>query len=98
MTELVIKIYKYFHNHRPIFWASMIFLFIFFGFFASRINLEEDINRLNEDLSFRDIEKYISLNEEYYLYERFLITFFIYFFKVFFSVSSNSTVFTLSIT
>ncbi|EFI73291.1 hypothetical protein PBR_1475 [Segatella baroniae B14] len=46
MTELVIKIYKYFHNHRPIFWASMIFLFIFFGFFASRINLEEDINKL----------------------------------------------------
>ena len=32
--------------------------------------LEEDINRLNEDLSFRDIEKYISLNEEYYLYEK----------------------------
>lgn len=32
--------------------------------------LEEDINRLNEDLSFRDIEKYISLDEEYYLYEK----------------------------
>lgn len=30
--------------------------------------LEEENNRLNEDLTFKDIEKYISLNEEYYLY------------------------------
>ena len=32
--------------------------------------LEEDINKLNDDLSFKDIEKYISLDEEYYLYEK----------------------------
>ena len=30
--------------------------------------LEEDINRLNDDLKFKDIEKYTSLDEEYYLY------------------------------
>ena len=30
--------------------------------------LEEEINKLNEDLRFKDIRKYISLDEEYYLY------------------------------
>ncbi|MDY4410214.1 MAG: MMPL family transporter [Prevotella sp.] len=46
MTEIVIKIYRYFHNHRPVFWGTMIFLFVFFGYFASRIHLEEDLNKL----------------------------------------------------
>ena len=46
MTEIVIKIYHYFRNHRPVFWCTMIFLFAFFGFFASRIQLEEDLNKL----------------------------------------------------
>ena len=46
MTEIVIKIYRYFHNHRPVFWGSMILLFVFFGYFASRIQLEEDLNKL----------------------------------------------------
>lgn len=46
MTELVIKIYRYFRNHRAVFWCTMIFMFLFFGFFASRIHLEEDLNKL----------------------------------------------------
>lgn len=54
MTELCIKIYRYFHSHRAICWLSMIGLFVIFGYFASRIHLEEDINKLmpsskNED-------------------------------------------------
>lgn len=46
MTKLVINIYRYFKNHRPVFWFTMIFMFLFFGFFASRIHLEEDLNKL----------------------------------------------------
>ncbi len=54
MTELCIKIYRFFRNHRGLFWVSMVALFIFFGYFASQIYLEEDINKLmpsskNED-------------------------------------------------
>lgn len=54
MTQLCIKIYRYFRNHRAAFWVSMIALYAFFGYFASQIYLEEDINKLmpsskNED-------------------------------------------------
>ncbi len=54
MTELCIKIYRFFRNHRLVFWLSMIGLYIFCGYFASKIHLEEDINKLmpsskNED-------------------------------------------------
>ena len=54
MTEFCIKIYRFFRNHRAIFWVSMIALYAFFGYFASKIYLEEDINKLmpsskNED-------------------------------------------------
>lgn len=54
MTEFCIKIYRYFRNHRAVFWLSMIALYAFFGYFASQIYLEEDINKLmpsskNED-------------------------------------------------
>lgn len=54
MTELCIKIYHFFRNHRAVFWLSMIALYAFFGYFASQIYLEEDINKLmpsskNED-------------------------------------------------
>lgn len=54
MTELFIKIYRFFRNHRAVFWVSMIALYIFCGYFASKIHLEEDINKLmpsskNED-------------------------------------------------
>ncbi len=64
MTELFIKIYKYFHNHRTAFWLSMVASFVFFGYFATQIHLEEDINKLmpsskNEDgstkLAFADL-------------------------------------------
>lgn len=54
MTQFCIKIYRYFRNHRAVFWLSMIALYAFFGYFASQIYLEEDINKLmpsskNED-------------------------------------------------
>lgn len=54
MTEICIKIYRFFRNHRVVFWLLMIALYAFFGYFASKIYLEEDINKLmpsskNED-------------------------------------------------
>lgn len=54
MTEICIKIYRFFRNHRGVFWLSMVALYAFFGYFASKIYLEEDINKLmpsskNED-------------------------------------------------
>ncbi len=64
MTALCIKIYRFFQAHRVVFWLSLVGLFVFFGYFASRIHLEEDINKLlpsskNEDgstkLAFADL-------------------------------------------
>lgn len=54
MTYLFINIYEYLRHHRAVLWLSMVFLFISTGFFASRIHLEEDLNKLmpssrNED-------------------------------------------------
>ena len=54
MTEFCIKIYRFFRNYRAVLWVSMIDLYAFFGYFASKIYLEEDINKLmpsskNED-------------------------------------------------
>ena len=54
MTELCIHIYRYFRRHRVIFWIAMTGLFLFCGYFASQIHLEEDLNKLfpvsrNED-------------------------------------------------
>lgn len=46
MTELCIKIYRFFNNHSAVFWLSLILLFAFCGYFASKIHLEEDINKL----------------------------------------------------
>lgn len=54
MTELCIRIYRYFRSHRACFWILLIGLFAFCGYFASKVYLEEDINKLmpsskNED-------------------------------------------------
>ena len=46
MTNSFIHIYHYFRNHRLVCWLSMIALFAFFGYFATQIHLEEDINKL----------------------------------------------------
>lgn len=46
MTRLCISIYKFFRNHRAVFWLSMVAMFVFFGYFAAQIHLEEDINKL----------------------------------------------------
>ena len=65
MTELFIHIYRYFRTHRLACWLSMVVLFLFFGYFAAQIHLEEDINQLmpsskNEDgttkLAFADLK------------------------------------------
>ena len=64
MTNLCIRLYRYLRAHRVLCWGSMVLLFVFFGFFASRIHLEEDLNKLmpqsrNEDgslkLAFADL-------------------------------------------
>ena len=65
MTELFIRLSRYFHSHRAVCWLSMAVLFAFFGFFATQLHLEEDINKLmpsskNEDgttkLAFADLK------------------------------------------
>ena len=64
MTELFIRIYRFFRAHRAIYWLSMIALFGVFGYYAAQIHLEEDIAKLlpssrNEDgttkLAFADL-------------------------------------------
>lgn len=58
MTELCIRIYRYFCNHRTAYWFSLVSLFCFCGYFAAQIHLEEDLNKLmpssrNEDGSMK---------------------------------------------
>ena len=54
MTGLFIRLYKYFRDHQAVYWLSMVSLFVFLGYFATSIHLEEDIDKLmpaskNED-------------------------------------------------
>ena len=65
MTELFLRVFRYFRNHRAVCWLSMVALFVFFGYFSAQIHLEEDINQLmpsskNEDgttkLAFADLK------------------------------------------
>ena len=65
MSELFVRIYRYFHSHRIVCWLSLVSLFALFGYFSSQIHLEEDINKLmpssrNEDgttkLAFADLK------------------------------------------
>ena len=65
MTQLFIRLSRYFQSHRAVCWLSMAALFALFGFFAFQIHLEEDINKLmpsskNEDgttkLAFADLK------------------------------------------
>ncbi len=65
MTDLFIRLYHYFRSHQLVCWMSMAVLFIVFGWFATRIHLEEDIDKLmpsskNEDgsikLAFADLK------------------------------------------
>ena len=65
MTELFIRLSRYFRSHRIVCWLSMAALFAFFGYFATQLHLEEDINKLmpsskNEDgttkLAFADLK------------------------------------------
>ncbi len=65
MTNFFIRVYQYFRSHRIVCWLSMVLLFVFFGWQASCIHLEEDIDKLmpsskNEDgttkLAFADLK------------------------------------------
>ncbi len=54
MTRLFVSIYHFFKGHRVIMWCSMLLLLCVSGWFATRIHLEEDLNKLmpsskNED-------------------------------------------------
>lgn len=64
MTNLCIKIYRFFASHKGIYWTLMVGLFAVMGYCSSLIHLEEDINKLmpsskNEDgstkLAFADL-------------------------------------------
>lgn len=46
MTRLAIAVYRYFRSHRAVYWGVMLALFAFFGFFASRVHFEEDLNKM----------------------------------------------------
>ena len=65
MTTFFIRLFIFFRDHRPVYWVSMAVLFLFFGYFATQIHLEEDIDKLmpsskNEDgttkLAFADLK------------------------------------------
>ncbi len=65
MTKAFIRLFDYFQSHKAAYWASMVALFMFFGYFAMQIHLEEDIDKLmpsskNEDgttkLAFADLK------------------------------------------
>ena len=65
MTTFFIRLFIFFRDHRPVYWVSMAALFLFFGYFATQIHLEEDIDKLmpsskNEDgttkLAFADLK------------------------------------------
>ena len=58
MTQLFIKIYEFFASHRAVWIITMVALMGFFGYYSSKIYLEEDIARLlpssrNEDGSIK---------------------------------------------
>lgn len=58
MTNIFIKIYEFFDKHRAVWIISMLALLGFFGYFSTKIYLEEDIARLmpssrNEDGSIK---------------------------------------------
>jgi len=65
MTNLFIRLARYFRSHQAAYWLSMVALFAFVIYFAAQIHLEEDINKLmpsskNEDgttkLAFADLK------------------------------------------
>ena len=65
MTSLFLKIYSFLRAHRVTYWVLMVVLFVFFGYYAAQIHLEEDLNKLlpsskNEDgttkLAFADLK------------------------------------------
>ena len=44
---MIIRLYRYFRDHQAVCWLSMVALFVFLGYFATRIHLEEDIDKIN---------------------------------------------------
>lgn len=46
MTNLTIRLYRYFRSHRGLFYAILVATTVLFGWFASKVRLEEDITAL----------------------------------------------------
>lgn len=46
MTAFFVRIYRYLHAHRLLCWTLLVGCFAVFGYFASRLHLEEDLNKL----------------------------------------------------
>lgn len=46
MVKITVSIYRFFKSHKAIFWTILLATTVFFGFFASKIQFEEDISKL----------------------------------------------------
>lgn len=49
MKKLLLSSYHFFQNRKPLFYGLTVLLFVVLGFCASRIKIEEDVNRLLPD-------------------------------------------------
>jgi predicted exporter len=72
MTAFCIRIHRYFSHHRFLFWSVLMALFLVFGFFAGRLHLEEDLNKLmpasmNEDGSLKLAFANLRIKDKTYL-------------------------------
>lgn len=46
MEKVLVRIFRYFDTHRPVFWGCFIGSFLLLGWFASRVHFEEDISKV----------------------------------------------------
>jgi 1-acyl-sn-glycerol-3-phosphate acyltransferase len=46
MEKVLVRIFRYFDAHRPVFWGCFIGSFLLLGWFASRVHFEEDISKV----------------------------------------------------
>ncbi len=46
MVKITVTIYYFFKRHKTVFWSLLLCTTLFFGFFASKIEFEEDISKL----------------------------------------------------
>ena len=53
MSKFFISIYRYFLRHRLVFWASMLLSFAVAAFFATRLDIEENITAFSRRMAIR---------------------------------------------